>query len=181
MKAPTSLFDRPGRATAVVGAVLAVSATAAVALVSGTAAADEPGRCTTNVNVRSEPDTGSRIVALCEAGTEVQVGESRAGFVRLTNLGGWAAQEYVSVNGRPPAPAERATAGAADSEGEDGESRGSGDEDGARAGEDGGSSSGDGDSGGSGDDSEDSDGSEDSDDGSGGGQGGRGGLAGLVR
>jgi hypothetical protein len=177
MKAPTSLFDRPGRATAVAGAVIAVSATAAVALASGTAAADEPGRCTTNVNVRSEPDTASRIVALCEAGTEVQVGESRAGFVRLTNLGGWAAQEYVSVNGEPPAPAERATAGAVDSEGEDAESRGSGEGGESSSSDDGGGSDG------SDDDSEDSGDSGDSAGsaaGSGGGQGGRGGLAGLA-
>jgi hypothetical protein len=113
MKAPTSLFDRPGRAAATVGAVVAVSATAVVALVSGTAtatpAAGEPSRCAKNVNVRAEPDPASRIVALCEQGTEVKVGESRDGFVQLTNLGGWAAQEYVSVNGQPPAPAERAT------------------------------------------------------------------------
>jgi hypothetical protein len=109
MKAPTSLFDRPGRAAAVVGGVVAVSATAAVALVTGTATAtptdDESGRCTKNVNVRAEPDVTSRIVALCEQGTEVQVGESRDGFLQLTNLGGWAAQEYVSVNGSAPAPA----------------------------------------------------------------------------
>jgi hypothetical protein len=109
MKAPTSLFDRPGRAAAVVGAVVAVSASAAVALVSGTAVADEPGRCTENVNVRAEPDTNSRIVALCEAGTEVKTGEARDGFVQLTSLGGWAAQQYVSVNGQNPAPAEAAT------------------------------------------------------------------------
>ena len=113
MKAPKSLFDRPGRATAVVGAVVAVSATTAVALLSGTAtatpSAEQPGRCTKNVNVRAEPDTASRIVALCEEGTAVKVGEAREGFVRLTNLGGWAAQEYVSVNGRAPAPAARAT------------------------------------------------------------------------
>ncbi len=113
MKAPKSLFDRPGRAAATVGAVVAVSATAVVALVSGTAtatpAAGEPSRCAKNVNVRAEPAPTSRIVALCEQGTEVKVGESRAGFVELPNLGGWAAQEYVSVNGQPPAPAARAT------------------------------------------------------------------------
>ncbi|TWF81030.1 SH3 domain-containing protein [Pseudonocardia hierapolitana] len=113
MKAPKSLFDRPGRATAVVGAVIAVSATAAVALLSGTAtatpSAEQPGRCTKNVNVRAEPDTTSRIVALCEEGTAVKVAEARDGFLRLANLGGWAAQEYISVNGRAPAPAARAT------------------------------------------------------------------------
>jgi hypothetical protein len=122
MMAPTSLFDRPGRAAAVVGAVIAVSATAAVVLVSGTAAAEEPGRCTENVNVRSEPDVASRIVALCEAGTEVQTGESRDGFVQLTSLGGWAAQEYISVNGSAPAPAERASASESASEDEAGDS-----------------------------------------------------------
>lgn len=122
MKAPTSLFDRPGRAAAVVGAVVAVSASAAVALVSGTAVADEPGRCTENVNVRAEPDITSRIVALCERGTEVVTGESRDGFVQLTSLGGWAAQEYISVNGQPPAPAERESASeSSESSGEDGE------------------------------------------------------------
>ena len=113
MKAPKSLFDRPGRAAAVVGAVVAVSATTAVALLSGTATATpnagQAGKCTKNVNVRSEPDTTSQIVALCEEGTAVQVGEARDGFLRLTNLGGWAAQEYVSVAGRTPASSERAT------------------------------------------------------------------------
>lgn len=121
MKAPKSLFDRPGRATAVVGAVVAVSATAAVALLSGTAAATpdagQSGKCTKNVNVRAEPDTSSRIVALCEAGTAVQVAESRDGFLRLTNLGGWAAQEYISVNGRAPAATQRPST----SEGDDAE------------------------------------------------------------
>jgi hypothetical protein len=123
MKTPTSLFDRPGRAAAVVGAVVAVSATATVALVAGTATAtptdDESGRCTKNVNVRAEPDVTSRIVALCEQGTEVQVGESRHGFLQLTNLGGWAAQEYVSVNGHAPAPAERAGTTEGDDDGND--------------------------------------------------------------
>jgi hypothetical protein len=134
MKAPTSLFDRPGRAAAVVGAVVAVSASAAVALVSGTAAAQEPGRCTENVNVRSEPDVSSQIVALCEAGSEVQTGESRDGFVQLTNLGGWAAQEYISVNGQNPAPAERATGSESDESAESGEDADSGERSGDAAG-----------------------------------------------
>jgi hypothetical protein len=133
MMAPTSLFDRPGRAAAVVGAVVAVSATAAVALVSGTATATpgatEPGRCTKNVNVRAEPDVTSRIVELCEQGTAVQVGESRAGFLRLANLGGWAAQEYISVNGQRPAPAERSTNSESDDE-DDGGAENSGDDSG---------------------------------------------------
>ncbi|MFC4946448.1 SH3 domain-containing protein [Pseudonocardia sp. GCM10023141] len=101
---------RPGRAVAVVGAVVAVSATTMMALIAGTATAAptapaEPGRCTQSVNVRSEPDIASRIVAVCEAGKQVKVGETRNGFVKLTDLSGWAAQEYVSVNGAAPAPA----------------------------------------------------------------------------
>ena len=120
MKAPKSLFDRPGRATAVIGAVIAVSATAAVALLSGTATAtpspEQPGRCTKNVNVRAEPDTTSRIVALCEEGSAVKVGEARDGFLRLTNLGGWAAQEYISVNGRAPAATARTSGSESDTE-----------------------------------------------------------------
>ncbi len=140
MKAPKSLFDRPGRAAAVVGAVVAVSATATVALLSGTATAapgvTEPGRCTKNVNVRAEPDIATKIVALCEEGTAVQVGEARDGFLQLTNLGGWAAQEYVSVNGRAPAPAARASSSEGEDDGaEDAGAEDAGDEDGNGAGD----------------------------------------------
>jgi hypothetical protein len=98
------MMNRPRRAAAAAAAVLALTTTATVALVT-TASADEPGRCLENVNVREKPDVNSRIVALCEAGTQVQVGETRSGFVRLTDLGGWASQQYVAVNGRSPAPA----------------------------------------------------------------------------
>jgi|GEM_PF-3381286 len=95
---------RPGRAATVVGAVIAVGATTALALLAGPASADEPGRCVENVNVRAEPNSMSRIVALCEAGTRVQLGETRDGFVRLTDLGGWSAAEFVSAD-RPGAGA----------------------------------------------------------------------------
>jgi uncharacterized protein YraI len=88
---------------AAVGAVVAVSAAATMALVAGSASADVPGRCTVNVNVRAEPSLDAKIIALCESGTQVQVGESKDGFLKLTNLKGWAAQQYVSVNGRSPA------------------------------------------------------------------------------
>lgn len=141
MKAPKSLFDRPGRATAAVGAVIAVSATAAVALLSGTAtatpSAEQPGRCTKNVNVRAEPDTTSRIVALCEEGTAVKVGEAREGFLRLTNLGGWAAQEYISVNGRAPAAAARPSGSESDADDADDRRPGRESRESARAGRDG--------------------------------------------
>jgi uncharacterized protein YraI len=91
-------LQRPGRAAAVVGAVVAVSATTLMALVAGTASAAEPGRCTDNVNVRSEPVFNAPIVALCEAGTDVEVGETRNGFVRLVDLGGWASEEFVTLD-----------------------------------------------------------------------------------
>ncbi|MBN9102596.1 MULTISPECIES: SH3 domain-containing protein [unclassified Pseudonocardia] len=111
---PRLTMRRHGRAIAVVGALVAVSATTTMALVAGTAAAapsaTQPGKCVDNVNVRAQPSTTSKIVAVCEAGKAVQVDETRDGFVHLVDLKGWAAQEYVSVNGKtPPTPASRAT------------------------------------------------------------------------
>jgi uncharacterized protein YraI len=102
MKASTSLSYRPGRAAAVVGAMVAVGATGLMALVGGTAAASEPGRCTENINVRSGPDAHAPIVAQCEAGSGVRVGETRQGFVQLTDLGGWASTQYVAADGAAP-------------------------------------------------------------------------------
>jgi hypothetical protein len=93
--------QRPGRLAAVVGAVAAVSATSMLAIVGGASAA-EPGRCVETVNVREEPDINAPIVAVCEAGTEVMTGQTRNGFVKLNDLDGWAAQQYVSINGADP-------------------------------------------------------------------------------
>ncbi len=93
---------RPGRTAAVVGAVVAVSATTLMGF-AGSASAMVPGTCTENVNVRAEPDIDSRIVALCEAGTAVTTGATRDGFVRLTDLGGWASAQYISIDGAQPA------------------------------------------------------------------------------
>ncbi len=96
-----------GRAAAAVGALAAAGAAALVA-VGGTANAAGTGRCTDNVNVRAEPDITSKIVAVCERGQAVQVGKTSDGFVQLTDLDGWAAQEFVSVDGHTPAaPASR--------------------------------------------------------------------------
>ncbi|WP_300019536.1 SH3 domain-containing protein [Pseudonocardia sp.] len=95
-------LQRPGRTAAVVGAVVAVSATTLMGF-AGTALARVPGTCTDNVNVRAEPSIDSRIVALCEAGTAVETGATRDGFVRLMDLGGWASAEYISIDGAPPA------------------------------------------------------------------------------
>ena len=89
--------NRPARIAAAVGATVAAGATAMLA-VTATASADEPGRCLQNVNVREEPDAESRIVALCEAGTKVELGEERDGFVRIDELGGWASKDYVKAD-----------------------------------------------------------------------------------
>jgi uncharacterized protein YraI len=122
---------------AAVGTVVAVSAVGAMALVAGSASADVPGRCTVNVNVRAEPSINARIIALCEAGTQVQVGQSRDGFLQLTNFKGWAAQQYVSVNGRSPAAPAEAKSGvdttekpkpSSDDDGSDGDDEDSGED-----------------------------------------------------
>jgi hypothetical protein len=98
-----------GRAAAGVGALVAAGAVTLV-VVGGTANAAGAGRCTDNVNVREKPDITSEIVAVCERGQSVQVGKTQDGFVQLTDLDGWAAQEYVSVDGRAPAAPARPTA-----------------------------------------------------------------------
>jgi uncharacterized protein YraI len=86
---------QPVRAAGAVGAVIAAGTTTFLALATGSASADEPGRCTQNVNVREEPDTNSRIVALCETGTQVMLGAEREGWVKLDSLGGWASKDFV--------------------------------------------------------------------------------------
>jgi len=111
---PRLTIRRHGRKIAAAGALVAVGATTTMALVAGTASAaptaTQPGKCIDNVNVRAEPSTTSKIVAVCDTGKAVQVAETRDGFVHLTDLKGWAAQEFVAVNGKTaPAPAERPT------------------------------------------------------------------------
>jgi uncharacterized protein YraI len=91
-------LQRPGRAAAVVGGMVAVGAATMMALLSGTASAATAGTCTDNVNVRSEPSTTSEIVAVCDRGTTVQMGQTQNGFVKLENLDGWASAEYVKAN-----------------------------------------------------------------------------------
>jgi hypothetical protein len=97
MKAPTTFEYRPGRRTAAIGAVVAVGAAGLMGLVAGTATAAPPGRCVENVNVRAEPDADAPVVALCRARSETRLGATRGGYVELTDLGGWAAMQYVSV------------------------------------------------------------------------------------
>ena len=89
--------NRTVRVAAAVGATVAAGAAAMLAATT-TASADEPGRCLQNVNIREEPDVDSRIVALCEAGTQVKLGAERDGFVRIDDLGGWASKDYVKAD-----------------------------------------------------------------------------------
>ncbi|MEN3302188.1 SH3 domain-containing protein [Pseudonocardia sp.] len=91
-------LQRPGRAAAVVGGMVAAGAATMMVLLSGTASAATAGTCTDNVNVRSEPSATSEIVAVCDRGTTVQMGQTKNGFVKLENLDGWASAEYVKAN-----------------------------------------------------------------------------------
>ena len=87
--------NRPARVAAATGAVVVAGAATMLAVAAGTASADEPCRCVQNVNIREEPNAQSRIVALCEAGTKVQLGDERDGWVHIDELGGWASKDYV--------------------------------------------------------------------------------------
>lgn len=93
-------LSRPGRVAAVAGSAVAIAAAALMAIAAGNALAEEPvpGHCTDNVNVREEPNVNSRIIDVCKAGQKVQVGERQNGFVRLVDLGGWSAEQYVAVD-----------------------------------------------------------------------------------
>ena len=90
-----NLRNRPVRVAAAVGAVVAAGTTVFMAVAAGTASADEPGRCTQNVNVREEADATSKIVAMCDSGTAVTIGPERDGFAYLENLHGWASSDFV--------------------------------------------------------------------------------------
>ena len=129
-----NMGTHPARVIAAVAAVIAAGTTTVMALTVGTATADEPGRCTQNVNVREQPDTTSRIVAMCKEGTEVVLGTERDNFVRIDKLGGWASKDFVTA-GETAADADGPDAGpAADDTARDGatEDVAPGDEDAAQ-------------------------------------------------
>jgi hypothetical protein len=107
-----NLRNRPVRVAAAVGAVVAAGTTVFMAVAAGTASADEPGRCTQNVNVREEADATSKIVAMCESGTAVTIGPERDGFAYLENLHGWASKDYIKAD---EIPASTASTPASDS------------------------------------------------------------------
>ena len=98
-----NLHTRPARLVLAAGTLVVACASTVVALTTGTAAADEPGRCVKDVNVREHPAATSRIVALCEGGTRVVRGEERIGWVRLDELDGWVGADQVA----PADPAAR--------------------------------------------------------------------------
>ena len=144
-----NLSTHPARVVAAVAAVIAAGTTTVLALTAGTAVADEAGRCTQNVNVREEPEATSRIVALCEAGTEVMLGAERDDFVYLDKLQGWASKEFVTADGAAAGTsgsdaasedADSADADNADADSADADSAEAGSED---AGTDGGDGTGD--------------------------------------
>jgi hypothetical protein len=93
-----NLRTRPVRVAAAVGAVVAAGTTVFMAVAAGTASADEPGRCTQNVNVREEADATSKIVAMCDTGTAVTIGPERDGFAYLENLHGWASKDFIKAD-----------------------------------------------------------------------------------
>jgi uncharacterized protein YraI len=125
LRGPVTAIRRHARAVAVAGAVVAVGA-ATVMTVAVAEAAEGSGTCTDNVNVRAEPKSDARIITLCKRGTTVKVGATKNGFVELTSLKGWAAQEYVEVGGHTPrAPVERG-GGRAPRSSEPGDDAGSG-------------------------------------------------------
>jgi pyruvate/2-oxoglutarate dehydrogenase complex dihydrolipoamide acyltransferase (E2) component len=110
-----NLRNRPVRITAAVGAVVAAGTTVFMAVAAGTASADEPGRCTQNVNVREEADATSKIVAMCESGTAVTIGPERDGFAYLENLHGWASKDYIKADEIPASSASTPASAANDS------------------------------------------------------------------
>ncbi|WP_345412424.1 SH3 domain-containing protein [Pseudonocardia xishanensis] len=105
-------LQRPGRIAAAVGGAVAVGAAGLMAVLAGTASAATPGVCTDNVNVRAEPAANAKIVAVCDRGTKVEIGQERNGFVELVNLGGWSVKDYVKADAAAPAdPNKPADAG----------------------------------------------------------------------
>ena len=99
-----NLSTRSTRTVAAVGAVVAAGTATFMAVAAGTASADEPGHCLQNVNVREEADVNSRIVAMCEAGTQVTIGPEKEGWAYLENLRGWASRDFIKAD-QAPAPA----------------------------------------------------------------------------
>lgn len=106
---PEAAARRRALAVATVGAAVAGVTAGLMVLAVGTAAADEPGRCVRSVAVHTAPDLLSPVVAECPAGTPVEVGEIREGFLYLNDYPGWVAWEHVSLGGAADEPAPTGT------------------------------------------------------------------------
>ncbi len=103
LRNPAAAARRRTRTVAAVGAAVAAGTAGLMVLAVGTAAADEPGRCNETVKVRAEPNLDAPVVGVCPAGTAVQIGEIREGYLYLTDYAGWAAWEYLTIDD-PAAP-----------------------------------------------------------------------------
>jgi hypothetical protein len=98
LRNPAATARRRTRTVAAIGAAVAAGTTGLMVLAVGTAAADEPGRCNETVKVRAEPNLNAPQVGVCPAGTAVQIGEIREGYLYLTDYAGWAAWEYLTID-----------------------------------------------------------------------------------
>ena len=98
LRNPAAAARRRTRTVAAIGAAVAAGTAGLMVLAVGTAAADEPGRCNETVKVRAEPNLDAPVVGVCEAGTAVQIGEIREGYLYLTDYQGWAAWEYLTID-----------------------------------------------------------------------------------
>lgn len=107
LRNPAATARRRTRTVAAIGAAVAAGTAGLMVLAVGTAAADEPGRCNEKVKVHAEPSLDAPVVGVCEAGTAVQIGEIREGYLYLTDYAGWAAWEYLTIDD----PADTAPAG----------------------------------------------------------------------
>ena len=81
-----------------------------LAVAAGTAVGRRARPLHAERQLREEPDAHSRIVALCEAGTKVQLGDERDGCVHIDELGGWASKDYV----KPDEPRARSDSSSGD-------------------------------------------------------------------
>jgi hypothetical protein len=98
LRNPPATAPRRARTLAAIGAAVTVGTAGLMVLAVGTAAADEPGRCNETVKVRAEPNLDAPVVGVCEAGTAVQIGKIREGYLYLTDYAGWAAWEYLTID-----------------------------------------------------------------------------------
>jgi hypothetical protein len=89
--------------------IIAVSATAAIVLLSTAAAFAQPGVATSSVNVRTGPGTGFAKVGALAAGEYVDVGDCQGSWCyvdRQSGNDGWVSANYLKPVNAQPAPQE---------------------------------------------------------------------------